>query len=212
MGGDLGEIFYLLEQNINNIRINWADFVALYGTNKQRIDLLNEAASAFFANNSSLMWRFVVIEIAKITDSPNSGAGKDNLTIKILPDKINDSDKKLALQKLVELSLQKCSFCREWRNKVLAHSDLSIASGKNIVMLEPVNKSKIDDAVQSLFDIARFMNAEYLNTELADDIISHGNAEALLWAIHSGIEFERLKKDRAIPNDLSLEKDLPIWL
>src|SRR5205807_6827029 len=86
MGGELGNLFYALWQEVAGLHNEWHEYVQLFGTNQSRIALMNEAAPAFFRIVQDELFDMTVLRIARITDPPKS-AGKSNLTIRQLPEK-----------------------------------------------------------------------------------------------------------------------------
>src|SRR5947207_2392821 len=96
---------------------------ALYAQGPQRIMLLNQAAPRFFGDLQDMMWRDVLLHLARLTDAPKS-AGKRNLTIQALPDLITDESLTAELSVLVADAVQHSDFVEPWRNRRLAHNDV----------------------------------------------------------------------------------------
>jgi hypothetical protein len=48
MGDPLGVQYSALWQEVANIHLNWGEFVELYGTKPERLELINRAAGTFF--------------------------------------------------------------------------------------------------------------------------------------------------------------------
>ena len=72
MGEEIGLIYDALWQEIAWIHKKWAEYVALFGTTPERIELLNQAAPSFFRTVQDSMWEDVLLHLARLTDSPRS--------------------------------------------------------------------------------------------------------------------------------------------
>ena len=83
MGDSSGVQFSELRQELVRIHIKWAEFVDLFGAEKERVELLNQAAPLFFLITQDALWESSVLHIARLTDPSNSMGQKDksNLTI-----------------------------------------------------------------------------------------------------------------------------------
>jgi hypothetical protein len=129
MGEALGTQFYALWQEVVWLHWNWAEFVELFGTKPTRIELLNQAAPAFFRVVQDTLWEVTLLHIARLTDQSRSGGRNDraNLTIRNLPGLIHDPELKQVVSGLIETAVDKAGFCRDWRNRHIAHRDLNLA-------------------------------------------------------------------------------------
>jgi len=83
MGQSLGEQYSVLWQEVAAIHRNWREFVELYGTKRDRLDLLNRAAGSFFRMVQDSVWDGTLMHLSRLTGSSKS-TGKDNLTIRNL--------------------------------------------------------------------------------------------------------------------------------
>jgi len=125
MGEPLGELYSALWQAIATVHIYWKEYVELFGTKPDRIDLLNRAAPAFFHMLQDELWHASLLRISRLTDPPKTGnAARQNLTIQALPALINDAALKARVTRLVAESVAEAEFCRDWRNRRIAHNDL----------------------------------------------------------------------------------------
>ena len=128
MGEDLGKQYSALFHEITALHLYWNEFIELFGTNDARIRRLNQAAPGFFQMLQEQQFETNLSHMARLTDSPKS-MGKDNLTVRSLPDLVADQALKDTLTTHVGEVRQKTKFCREWRNRRFAHHDLKLAIG-----------------------------------------------------------------------------------
>jgi hypothetical protein len=93
------------------------------------ITLQNTPPSAALINVTLVEYRATLLHIARLADPANSmGAkGKSNLTIQNLPNLIDHPPTKKTVTALVADSLKATEFCRDWRNRLIAHRDLDLA-------------------------------------------------------------------------------------
>lgn len=112
-------------QQVAWLHNKWEQYVELYGTKESRVTLLNQAAPLFFRVVQDTLWEDVLLHIARLTDSPES-MKKANLSIQRFPAVIDDGPTKLAVETLIDEALNASEFCRDWRNRHIAHRDLRL--------------------------------------------------------------------------------------
>lgn len=86
MGKELGQLFHLLWNECVWLHWKWSEYATLYGSKSERVDLLNQAAPAFFKIVQDAMWEDILLHICRLTDPPKSRRGKHTLTLRRLPD------------------------------------------------------------------------------------------------------------------------------
>jgi hypothetical protein len=125
MGEELGTQYSLLWQEVALLHRNWEQYVVLFGTKPSRIELLNESAPYFFRMLQDDLWDVTLLHIARLTDPPKTGK-KENLTIQNFFELVEDETTKETLARLLAIADEKTEFCRDWRNRYIAHNDLDI--------------------------------------------------------------------------------------
>src|SRR5438270_3135411 len=103
MGPKLGELYSKLWNECVSLHWKWEEYVALFGTTPERIDLLNRSAPSFFRVVQDTLWENILLHIARLTDPPQS-VGKDNLTIRRLPALVHDQ-----IRSKVDVLLESCA-------------------------------------------------------------------------------------------------------
>jgi hypothetical protein len=220
LGEEKGVFFRNLEKQLYTVRILWKTYVGLFGTNKERVDLLNSVSSATSYQIERAMRESALLSICRMTDPKKglSGTQDKNITVRRLDDCLaNGSD--LNLTNLVNIAIQKAEFARLYRNKKLAHSDddtmngrLSVISGSRNDMVEAM------DAIAAC--IKRFATLE-LNTTLITHPISQVAQDEVefLQVLHYGkIELDRRRVESCkilSSGDLNASRELtklPEWL
>lgn len=181
----------------------------LFGTKPERIDILNKAAPSFFHMIQERLWDVTLLNIARLTDPPKS-AGKSNLTITNFPTLISDPALAAKIQGLIEAAQERARFCRDWRNRRIAHNDLALALNEAAEPLSESSRLLVNEALAALTNVMGEIEAHYdggYRTDYLDIVITNG-AEDLLYVLHDGVaaKSERIKRiveGRYRPDDLN---------
>lgn len=196
MDDPLGRLFYALWQELAWLYAKWEEYLLLYGTKESRIDLLNKAAPLFFRIIQDVLWEDIILHIARLTDPPKS-SGKATLTIRRLPDLVDDSNTAQALRELINIAIQSSEFCRDWRNRHIAHRDLKLVLEKDIVPLKPASRKKIKEALNSIAEVLNAVSQHYTDSEMTFDIGEDPEgAVSLLYVIDDGLKAGEERKER----------------
>jgi AbiU2 len=106
------------------------EFKYLYYASPPQIELLNNIASQFFSDLFSIFVDRIVLNVCRLTD-PAKSCGQENLSIHTLHNRCSNHSaypKDEAVQ-LVEQLEGLTSSVKDWRHKIAAHLDLSVATG-----------------------------------------------------------------------------------
>jgi hypothetical protein len=144
------------------------------------------------------IWEGTLLHLARLTDPPKS-PGKDrfNLTIQNLPDLINDANTKKRVGQLVQEAIDKTEFCRDWRNRHIAHRDLRLALGEPATPLADADKAKVDEALRAIVDVMNAVDIYFTGSETGYGHWSpHNGAIGLLYVIDDGLKAEEQRMDR----------------
>jgi hypothetical protein len=207
MGQELGELFYRLRNEHIWLHRMWNEYVLLFASRQERIDLLNESAGAFFQIVEECLWQQTLLQITRITDREKS-AGKENLTVQSLPSLVPTTIGNEVMN-MLKRCLERCEFARDWRNRHIAHCDLSLALSLQAVPLESVSQQKVGEALGSismlLNTVERYYRHSEVKYELACPLL---NAESLLEVLRDGLEFQdrrrkRFESGKPDPEDLN---------
>ena len=219
LGQEAGVFFRHLETHLYTVRDDWKIYVGLFGTNKERVDLLNLVAGPVISSIQKSLYETAILSICRLTD-PKHGAklGETNITVRrllnyLLP--INDG----LLEKHVEDAVAKSKFARDYRNKRLAHADDNTINAPYLV--SKGSRKDMRDAIDAIaLCIKRFAHLK-LNIQLVTHPISNpvGDHVKLLSTIYYGRqEVERIQKlayDVAVSGNWQKAKtieELPDWL
>jgi hypothetical protein len=188
MGPDLGNLHYELYVQLVWVHLKWQRYRALFADSKERVDLLNKAAPAFFQSVQDVMWDDVLLHIARITDPPAS-RGQKNLTIARILGLVTKASCRTDVQELTEIALKKAAFARDWRNKRLAHRRLPDTAGGTTHELAPASRLAVEEALGALRKLLNRLENEFRDsTVFYEDVIEPlGDVNSLLTVLSRGI-------------------------
>lgn len=202
MGEELGSVYTAICDEVTLIHIKWDEYMTLF-SKKPRVELLNKAAPGFFMLIQRVLFDDLVLSLARLTDPVETKISrsikKDNLTVQRLPLLLGNPEKRSRLQILIDSVIKETAFCRDRRNRALAHKDLALSLEKDgVTPLEHVTTEKIAKALSALAEIVKYMCKEYFNSDFSfDKIIRNGGADHLIYTLHDGMLRDEEKKLRA---------------
>lgn len=206
MGEPLGNQYSALWQEVAQLYINWAEFVELFGTKPQRIELLNRAAPAFFRMIQDRLWETTVMHLARLTDPSKSMGQKDkqNLTIQNLLGLIADAKTKSEVATLIEVALKETEFCRDWRNRYIAHRDLNLALDQPTAPLAEASRKQVNIALKAIADVMNAVQLCYLGGETRFDLAPrHNGAVTLLYLMDDGLKAKDAREQKILKGEFT---------
>ncbi len=210
MGKELGTTFFALSQELTWLNVKWSEYVVLFGTKPERLDLLNEAASFFFGVVQRTLWDETLLHIARITDPPES-FGKQKLTILRLESLLGDHPAlRRRVSVLAQEALSAATFCRDWRNRRLAHLDFALATDQQATPLPAVSRQTVKACLDSLADVLNAISEHCEASTTPFDLVPRSEgAESLLYVLDAGLGANRERLERILSRQAS-DDDFPI--
>jgi AbiU2 len=197
MGDHLGRLFYALWNEVVHLYRIWAQYVILYGTKPSRVDILNDTASSFFRIVQDSLWEQTILGVARLTDRARTGQ-KENLTIQQLSAAISDPSLACRVVEAIDEAIKRSEFCRDWRNRRIAHRDLYLSIEKGILPLKPGSREGVNNALKAVADVLNVLSAHYIKAELVFDAkwSVSGGAEELLYVLDDGLRERQRRRER----------------
>jgi len=196
MGPQLGALFYRLWNECVWLHWRWSEYLILYGTKAESVELLNKAAPSFFRVVQDSLWETVLLHICRMTD-PTESTRRPNLTLQALPPLVA-TEIRPRVESLVQQALDRCTFARDWRNRRIAHRDLALALGQSALPLVSASRQSVRAALESIVSTLNAVDDHYRNANTAYDAVPPaGNAEALLYVLQDGLDAEA-ERERAL--------------
>lgn len=196
MGDELGPIYDALWQQVAWLHRKWSEYVVLFGTKESRVVLLNQAAPSFARIVQDSLWEDVLLHIARLTD-PAKSAGKSNLSIQALAALITHSATKAAVESRTAEAVVASEFCRDWRNRHIAHRDLRLALEQAAEPLKPASRKKVGEALKALAAVLNAVANHYLGSTTFFEIgAGHDGAMSMLSLLDAGLNAESSRRER----------------
>lgn len=209
MGEDLGLTFHHLLQETWHLGSVWDQHETLF-ENRERIALLNASGGSFFGNVQNIFFNHVILGICRLTDPPKTGR-KENLTIQRLPLLVRDTCKR-NVEKGVTRAISASQFGRDWRNRLIAHSDL----GRYTQVSQPLEKATrlgVTAAIVAIHDVLRIVSLEYRDSDLALIEIGDDAAFNVLHQLRRGRDAKEEQRKRYLVGDIrDSDFHFPEWL
>lgn len=213
-GEDRGKYVKAIENDLFELRILFEIYENLFGTNEERVALLNSASSQVSYYFEMCMFHELLLRICKLTD-PVKSSGKSNVTIQGLCDRLTiRQNEELTLR--VRRALEFSEFARDWRNKRLAHADEEVRLQK--AAIQPPNIHKLKQAIDGIANCVKHWAFVELDVSLTTHPIRRlGDDEMkFLRIIFRGIcSDERIRRDAEESRDWRAAQELerlPEWL
>lgn len=198
MGTDLGELFHALRNELQWIYWKWCQYRILFGAKPSRVDYLNEAAPLFFYLVQDVFFEDTLLAISRLVGPPSS-VGKPNLSVTRLPDKISNTKLASEVNRLVEDAKASADFAKDWRNRHLAHRDLTLALKHPAMPLPAVNRKNVEDSLAAVATLLNHIESAFCHaTTSYRNSPLHGDAEDLLYIIRDGLAHQKLRYENEL--------------
>lgn len=195
MGPELGNIYFNLWNECAYLHCKWKEYRTLFGTNSERIAVLNRAAGTFFGIVQRTLWDDILLHICRLTDPPRS-VGKDNLTVTRLPQMV-DEKIKAEIQTLLDECIANCRFAQDRRKRRIAHSDLHLAIGHpDAAPLTPTSRKSVEKGLATVANLLNAIELHYTASTVMYNVPTIENAKSLLYVIRDGLLAEENRKKR----------------
>lgn len=179
MDPDLAKVFTELHHRLVHLWILHKEYRDLFVSGRYRIELLMDTAPSFFQVVAESMAHDLIMRLSAMTDRDAMGK-YEHLTITRLPSMVDDIYAEIdrAVNDAVGTIT---NTIRPWRDKYLAHHDLSLALG-NLRDQPPVLWSDINTALTSIGNVLNAIAAHHGRsfTSYQDSTSQTGGSIALL--------------------------------
>lgn len=197
-----------IDAEVLRLHYKWKYFKQVFGTN-EKVALLNDAAPVFFSYLWNSMLFDILLSFSRLLD-PRASCGQENLSFANLASEISDGSLKAELLKLISELNAKTQAIDVWRNKELAHNDLS--HSLKSATLPPI---QVNDFTERLGIIRQIMNILHRrfsgHTVLYEECFASepGDGNSLIFHLKYG--FDASREDYR-NSDLRREREISDWL
>ncbi|MGH8491581.1 MAG: hypothetical protein ACRERR_00515 [Moraxellaceae bacterium] len=195
-----------IDYEVTWLHARWLIYRQLFGTNAERVEILNRSAGTFAEMLQGILLDDVQLGLAKLGDprTTHTKNGRlDNMTLDALAHEITsptslktELDTKLITYKVA------CSKVKDRRNKRIAHFDLkTMLNPQDSFLLGPSR----DEIEAALIELRSFMNCielYFTGSRTAYDLITlKDDGDSLIFALSKGLRYQDLVKAGKIPTD-----------
>ena len=200
-GPELGPLYYALENEVVWLHAKWLEYRKLFAKSQKRIDLLNEASGFFFRVVQDVLWDDVLLHIARLTDPAKQGRF-ENLTVARLDLAFQNSSVGSELSKVVEVVKERAQFAREWRNRRIAHRDLSLALDLKARPLPGASRQHVEDVLASIREAMNLLRRHFLDSDMGfEHFLVHDDADLLVHHLSLALRTEAQRRARLLAGD-----------
>lgn len=172
LGEDFGTELYWIENAFTNLNVEWQIFHYFFVAKEERVDLLNKASGITSYFLSKVLHESIAMGLCRLTDPYQSGRGagqNQNLSLASLKRHISGRSLEEYTQR-EEAAKDACQKARDWRNKLISHADLSIATRKDEI--SGISPRDMQNALEKIGDALNFLNLQLFDsTTMYDDVI-----------------------------------------
>ena len=197
MGLELGRLYFELKSQLIWIHLFRKTYRSLYNGEPERNELLTKSAGQFFFLVQGLFADTFVLKLSRITDPPESGQNKANLSIKRLPGCIGDASLRAEVEALIDEAMPAVEFARSRRNRRVAHLDLRTVRKEHPVPIPEWSDSDVESALSRIEAVLNRIQSEFLGSTTAYfQFQPAGSSYFLVKCMELGIKERQAKIDR----------------
>ncbi len=195
MGQEVGEVFFLLKQELFRIYVQWNEYMEAFGTKEDRVNMLNQAAGGFFKCVQDALWSNIILGLCRVTDPAQTGKNQ-NLSLDSLRHLV-EYELSTQINQPMSAVKDKTKFARDWRNRHYAHSDLRLAKDETATPLEPASRKHVIEALDAIVSVMDEVEYHYMNRRtLYSEAMNQQNVVALLSVLDDGFRFNKERKEQ----------------
>ncbi|MGB7295577.1 MAG: hypothetical protein WBC70_08295 [Candidatus Aminicenantales bacterium] len=196
---ELKAVFEKIEHQVFLLHDRWIIYRQLYGTSKERIELLNESAPNYFWIIQDVLWDEILLDICRLADPIQSGRdkkSKKNLCLEMLCQIIKELGREDLYSDIcnsLSRFREKCEGLKKHRNKRIGHLDLRVFLNEKSKYLPGISRAMIEDVLKELRFFMNSINGFYRDSETAYELcIMTGDGEFLINALKQALRYEEL--------------------
>lgn len=218
---EIRELYESLDSEVSFIHAKWKLYRQLFGTSKERIELLNRTAGYFFGVVQHSLFEDLVISLSRLTDPASSFRGKENRSLEQLVDQLALLGHE-GLCDLLRADLRELGACcepfRTWRNKRIAHSDLSTVLGIGEDPLPGLSRDTVETALAAARTFMNHFNEEFRGRHTAyEHVLLRSDGNQLIYMLERAVQSiedeERVWSEALVQPERKDESSgcLPFW-
>jgi hypothetical protein len=195
-GPALGPAYQTLRNELAWLYVKWDQYLALFGSTAERMDLLNDIAPLFFRIAEDTLWDDILASVARVS-GPAAVASGSAVTLRSLPDLVDDSAVRAEITLLVADVIKQTEYAREPRNRRPTDDGLAVALERPARPIARPRRLMVANSLGSIAAVLNRLNLHYRKQTTTFDIGDYPNgALALVHALREGRDARRLRQQR----------------
>ena len=179
LGQDFGTVFYGVWNDWLNGLVRLKEYRALF-TDPAAVKLLNAiSGGGFMWDIQQILWRDLLLHVTRPTDPVKTGK-HENLTVQALPPFCEPPELRAQLEDCVERAVQASQFARDWRNRIISHTDLRLAIDPDAELLAAATLGRVQAGLDAIHAVVATVGSELLEQHIINDVTIHPRAQAFL--------------------------------
>ena len=179
LGAEFGAVFCGLRNDWASGLVRANEFRELF-SNAERVKLLNAiSGGGFLWDIQHILRDDLMLRVSRLTD-PIQTAGKDNLTVKKLPEFCEKTELREEVQTLVNAAVKAAKFARDWRNRSISHVDLARAIAPNAEPLAPASLGQVAAALDAVHAVLNTISVRLLDEGIMNKVVFPPRARAFV--------------------------------
>ena len=182
----------------------WKIYCQLYGTNQERVELLNKSAATFFSLLDRILIHEVQLSLSRLSDPAKTGRHK-NMSLDALKkalDELGENDAAEKLDNAIKMFKKACAKVIHRRMKWIAHFDLDTMLTQQVNPRIGPSRKEIEDAMSALRNAMNCINVHYNDMSMAyDSFYMRADGDALIRSLRRGLRYTELVDSGVIAKD-----------
>lgn len=175
--------------------------MSIFGTNKQRLDLIYSVSEVFAHKLDRILYDSTLLGIRRLTDRAyDTKKKKRNVSILGFADLFKGTVDEETFNSHLKTAKESADFARTWADKKVAHSDLEVKEGG--VLLSPVTRAKTNRSIEDIAFVIKWVAQTKMMTSVSTKPELPANDEIwFLKHLYEGVE--AMKKKELIYRELT---------
>ena len=198
---ELDEIWHRIEYELIWLHSRWIIYRQLFGTDAERVDILNRSASTFANTLQTVLLDDVQLGLANLGDPADSGRFKNLTFARLANDVIATGVLSDKLPTLLDAYAISCTSIRDRRNKRIAHFDLD-AKLQPIEQTFGPSREEIEAALLAGRNFMNCIEQHFCGSQTAYELtVLQSDGDSLISTLRAGLRYRKLVADGIIERD-----------
>ncbi|MBX7135165.1 MAG: hypothetical protein K1X67_21060 [Fimbriimonadaceae bacterium] len=194
---NLRDIYEELESQLSWLHEEWKMYRQLFGTNAERIELMNEMCPTFTYNLQFMTHDWITLSICRLAVDNSRVARKDTLVVALLHEQL-DRVRYPALGAALDAAFvdvkRTCGILQKHRHTRIAH--LNRAAHLTSKTHQLPSRQQIEDALEAVRRYMNIFREEFMGSPLYfEGVMMLDDAKTMLWCLLQAQEYGKLERE-----------------